>query len=173
MISNDRFLAVSLVLLSAGYSDIRAKRVPNVLIGIGLGVALVMSWLSLSAGSLNLALQGLLAALAFTLPLYLMRGLGAGDVKLLAVIGAFLGWPLIGKVMLGSLWLGGLYGLGVLFWSRGLGDYLRRYSSMLRRWWGSGRFDYLPPGAAEPAGRTLPFVPFIAVATWVVLYLER
>ena len=173
MISDDRYLAVSLLLLSAGYSDIRVRRVPNVLIGIGLAVCFVILWRSHSADSFIFALQGLLAALAFTLPLYLIRGLGAGDVKLLAVIGAYLGWPLIGKVMLMSLWLGGFYGLGVLIWTRGLRDYLCRYSIMFRRWWASGRFHYLPPGPAEPAARTLPFVPFIAVATWVVLYLEH
>lgn len=161
---------VFFLLLTATYSDLRIRQVPNGLIVAGLAVALTTQH---SSDDVVFGFQGFLGALICGLPLYLMRGLGAGDVKLLAVLGALLGWPLIGKVMLVSLWLGGLYGLGVLCWSRGLGDYLRRYSSMLRRWWGSGRFDYLPPGAAEPAARTLPFVPFIAVATWVVLYLKR
>ena len=130
-----------------------------------------MEWPELNGASSSI--KGLLGALACALPLYFVSGIYAGDVKLLAVVGAFLGWPLIGKIMLVSLWLGGLYGVGVLCWSRGLGDYLCRYSIMFRRWWASGRFHYLPPGPAEPAARTLPFVPFIAVATWVVLYLEH
>lgn len=170
---DDRYLGICLVLLAASYCDVRARRVPNALIVAGLVAAFVMQGVWYPTKGLGSALQGCLGALGCTLPLYFLRGLGAGDVKLLAVVGAFVGWPAVGKVMLVSLWLAGIFGVGVLCWRRGLGDYLGRYFRMFRQWLATGRFDYLPPGSAEPAAMTLPFVPFIAMGTGWVLYFDR
>lgn len=166
-----RLLCVSVFLLIATYCDLRSRRIPNFLIVIGLAGALVMWLPELGGGSF--AIMGLLGGLACALPLYFIHGIYAGDVKVLAVVGAFLGWPAVGKVMLASLWLAGIFGVGVLCWRRGLGDYLGRYLIMFRQWLTTGRFDYLPPGVAEPAAMTLPFVPFIAMGTGWVLYFDR
>lgn len=108
------------VLLSAAasVSDIRSGRIPNrlVLLGLlsGLGLAYVLGaggWGFAGGAGLLAALQGLLAGALLLLPLYLLRLLGAGDVKLMAALGALLGWPGVGWLAALSLLAAGLLAL--------------------------------------------------------------
>ncbi|MFP5305657.1 MAG: prepilin peptidase, partial [Gammaproteobacteria bacterium] len=66
-----------------------------------------------SAGA-STALTGSLAAGLVLLPLWLLRGMGAGDVKLMAAVGAHLG-PVLGvAASLATLIAGGVLGIAVL-----------------------------------------------------------
>jgi leader peptidase (prepilin peptidase)/N-methyltransferase len=47
------------------------------------------------------------------------EGLGGGDVKMLAMIGAFLGWKLVILTMMLSSVAGSVIGLAVIAWHRG------------------------------------------------------
>jgi len=80
-----QIVLILLVSMAAIY-DFRFRRIPN--------------WLSLSGLILGFGLnahgtlaagEGMLLATAVYLPLYLLRGMGAGDVKLMAAIGALVG----------------------------------------------------------------------------------
>jgi prepilin peptidase CpaA len=79
-----------LVLVAAAY-DLRFRRIPNWLnlsgVITGFGVNILLSGRhGFAAASL-----GLLCALLVYVPLYLIRGMGAGDVKLMAAVGAVVG----------------------------------------------------------------------------------
>ncbi len=82
---------VCLVLIVAAWIDGKELRVPNwitfpmVLSGIAFNV-----WMSGLSG-LGAALLGTVVGLASLLPLYSVGGMGAGDVKLMAGMGAWLG----------------------------------------------------------------------------------
>ena len=80
----------ALVLTAAVY-DWRRRRIPNWLVATGLifGVGL-NSFLYETAG-LRLALLGIALALAIYIPIYVLHGIGAGDVKLMAAVGSILG----------------------------------------------------------------------------------
>src|SRR5512133_3237123 len=80
------------LLLAACWFDVRSHRIPNglVVVGMATGVAcnaLVASGIgfvsALHPGGLGVlgAVAGALTGLALLFPLYLMRGMGAGDVK--------------------------------------------------------------------------------------------
>ena len=75
----------------AVFTDLAWHRIPNRLLLAGLVVALFAS--SVEGGLIGIlgAIAGVLVGLAILLPFYALGGMGAGDVKLLAVIGAFLG----------------------------------------------------------------------------------
>ncbi len=83
---------VCVLLIWAAYIDGKQLRVPNwltfpmVLAGIAMNTAL-HGW----AGT-QFALLGICCGLLTLLPLYSVGGMGAGDVKLMAGIGAWLGW---------------------------------------------------------------------------------
>lgn len=79
------------VVCIAGLSDIRTRRIPNwvVLAGLLLGLAgnaYLYGWAGLMRAGLGLGL-----ALLVYLPLHIVRGMGAGDVKLMAAVGAIAG----------------------------------------------------------------------------------
>ena len=129
------------LLLLAMREDVRSHRIPNklVLIGVVLGLGLNgllpgglgfnsevpggIGWLS--------ALKGLALGIAVLLPIYLLRAMGAGDVKLMGMVGAFLGaGDLIGAVI-ATFIAGGVMALVVALWSRQLMNMLQNIKLML------------------------------------------
>ncbi len=79
-----------ILLMTATVYDLKARRVPNALIGAGLiGTLFVLPVLQLLPPLQTIA-GGLLGLVLF-LPFYAMGWMGAGDVKLLALVGTVLG----------------------------------------------------------------------------------
>lgn len=84
--------AVLAALLSAAvWHDLRRRRIPNAIAFGGAAAALALHALLPAGIGLADALAGLGVGLALLLPFYLLRAAGAGDVKLMAMVGAFLG----------------------------------------------------------------------------------
>lgn len=79
------------ILCLAALSDLMLRVIPNWLIFIGLMIGLVMS--ASSAGFLGLGIMavGISSGFLLFLPIYIVGLLGAGDVKLVALVGGFLG----------------------------------------------------------------------------------
>jgi prepilin peptidase CpaA len=81
---------VALVLSAAVY-DFRYRRIPNWLNLSGLILGFGLNVLSFQLYGVTKAAEGMLLASAVYLPLYFLRGMGAGDVKLMAAVGALVG----------------------------------------------------------------------------------
>ncbi|MDF0665437.1 MAG: prepilin peptidase [Nitrospira sp.] len=112
-------LLYSALLVVAG-TDLSHKIIPNVVTFPGIIVGLVCATIVLPLGFLGgmlgvLVGGGILWLLAWASPyLFGKEGMGGGDIKLLAMIGAFLGWkPALMTIMVGSF-LGSLVGLTLL-----------------------------------------------------------
>jgi len=100
-------LAIALWALVIATSDLRRRRIPNALLAPAAALALIVLLIQGASplGASGLAvLKGAGLALLLTLPGYLFRALGAGDVKLLFVI-ALLGgvWITFGSFAIGAL----------------------------------------------------------------------
>jgi prepilin peptidase CpaA len=84
-------VGLALLVLIAAVYDLRFRRIPNwlnlcgIILGFGLN-AFLFQWSGTAKAG-----EGMLLALAVYLPLYLLRGMGAGDVKLMAAVGALVG----------------------------------------------------------------------------------
>jgi prepilin peptidase CpaA len=83
-------IALLLVVVAAGIYDLRVRRIPNWLNLSGLILGIGLNALPGQIG-ITRALGGLACALAVYIPLYLVRGMGAGDVKLMAAVGSLAG----------------------------------------------------------------------------------
>ena len=105
----------------AVWYDLRERRIPNSLIVVGTLSALLLQVLVLagagvaSEGPNSFGLSGTLTGLAIgtlaLLPFYLVGAAGAGDVKLMAMTGAFLGPQNALGATLGTFLMGGLLAL--------------------------------------------------------------
>jgi prepilin peptidase CpaA len=110
---------LTLVLVTAMCTDLRSSRIPNWLTFPAMGVALVgHAGLGGLPGAL-FSLAGLGAGLGLFLILYVTGSIGAGDVKLMAAVGAILG-P-YGALLSGllAMMVGGLYALGAMCYQWG------------------------------------------------------
>ena len=79
-----------LVALCVGV-DLRARRIPNLISGLGMLLGLVSNTLYFGAEGLMASVGGLLLMVALLLLPFALGGLGGGDVKMMGAIGAFLG----------------------------------------------------------------------------------
>jgi prepilin peptidase CpaA len=83
-------ILVLLVGIAAGY-DLRFRRIPNWLVLTGLLLGLGLNAFLFEWRGVRSSLLGIGLAFLIYFPLYLLRGMGAGDVKLMAAIGAMVG----------------------------------------------------------------------------------
>ena len=109
----------SSLLVVAG-TDLSHKIIPNVITFPGIVLGLISAGTILPLGLVNgfiglLVGGGILWLLAWASPyLFGKEGMGGGDIKLLAMIGAFLGWkPAVMTIMLGSF-LGSVVGVALI-----------------------------------------------------------
>src|SRR5580692_12667524 len=84
-------IALLLLVVIAAVYDIRFRRIPNWLVLTGLLAGVVLNTLLLEWSGVRASLLGIILAFLVYFPLYLLRGMGAGDVKLMAAIGALVG----------------------------------------------------------------------------------
>jgi prepilin peptidase CpaA len=111
--------SLALALLIAVVTDLRSRTIPNALVIAGVVGALGSAAFADPFGrgtAILSALLGVLVGGGVLLPLYLVRGCGAGDVKLMAMVGTFVGPSLALQAGLYTFLTGGL--LGLLFMSR-------------------------------------------------------
>ena len=101
-------------------TDLSHKIIPNTITYPGIIIGLIGAVTVLPVGIVNSLLGiavggGLLWFLAWASPyLFGKEGMGGGDIKLLAMIGAFLGWkPALLTIMIGSL-VGSVIGIGLM-----------------------------------------------------------
>ena len=107
-------LAVLVVVGIAAVYDIRYRRIPNWLVLTGILVGFGLNTFLFEWKGLRFSLLGLALAFLIYFPLYLLRGMGAGDVKLMASIGAMVGWADWMGIFIVTAILGGLAAIALL-----------------------------------------------------------
>lgn len=160
------------VVTTAAAQDLRRRRIPN--------------WLTFGAWLLALPVQcamhgavsglfewsgGWLAGLGLLLPLYLMRGMAAGDVKLMAAVGAWLGAPMAVQIALVAFVIGGVWALVQTLAAGQWVPLLRNLRLMLAS---AGQIRPQRDGTGDPAAlRSVGSIPYgvaIAIGTVGVLF---
>ena len=109
-----------LVLVIAVLTDFRSSRIPNWLTVSAMSFALAgHAWLDNLDGIL-FSLAGLGAGLGLFFLIYLAGGIGAGDVKLMAAIGAFVGVYGVLSCAWLAMVLGGVYAIAAMCYQWGV-----------------------------------------------------
>jgi prepilin peptidase CpaA len=154
----------------ATFTDLRTQRIPNWLVfpfmGAGIGVqAWFHGWhgvaQSLEGFALGAVLFGVLAA---------MGGMGMGDVKLFAGIGAWIG-P--GQLMLALVITGVTGGLMALVWALiggFAGELLKGSGDLMLGWRKRGTIAPPELKLTNPLARKMPYAPAIAIGTLISFF---
>lgn len=154
------------LLVTAVVSDLRRHRIPNLLVLFGIALGLVSQVHSVGMSGLSIGLLGMLAGFAVLLPLYALGGMAAGDVKLMAMVGAFLIPSSALWAAFYSLIAGGLCGFLIVLVRGQLSMTLGRYWLMLRA------RTYFAPAADEVAGKPFPYSVAILLGTLISIFWQ-
>jgi prepilin peptidase CpaA len=153
------------VVVIATIWDLRSRRIPNWLVvpfllaGI-ITKTVVQGWHGLAEGLEGVLLGALLLGI-----LYLLGGMGMGDVKLCAAIGAWVG-P--GQLMLALVLMGMAGGFMALVWAISGGflkESLTGTSELVFGSWKRGFRPHARLALSNPEARKMPYAPAIAIGT--------
>lgn len=155
--------------LSAALLDIKYRKIPNWLTFPAMLTGVVINLL-LDFDSWRLSLLGLLVGFLILLIPFLLGGIGAGDVKLLMALGAFLGAKKVISVGLCSGIAGGVMALLALALKDGLFNVRQRVALLVASIWDKDirRIIFRPN---QRSRLVIPFGPAILVGLLVGLIL--
>lgn len=100
----------------AAVSDLIQRKIPNWLVLAGMLAALALHLWLWPHRVPQLVLGGMATGFFLFLPLYVLRGMAAGDVKLIAMVGTFAGpWPVL-QICFATFVLGGVMAVLMISW---------------------------------------------------------
>jgi prepilin peptidase CpaA len=166
-------LSLLVLAVAAAVHDLATRRIPNRLLLAGLLVACALQLAAPNPfGALAGALAGALTGLLVFLPLYCLRGMAAGDVKLLATVGAFCGPLELLHIALYSVFAGGVMALLIVLAKGRLRAAIANVRSLLRPL--LMRLAGLPAVPQPLAGASVGSIPYgLAIATGTLVALAQ
>jgi len=153
-------------------TDVTRRRIPNVLTFGSTAIAIVAAAVAHGVAGVFWAIGGWAVGLLIFLPLFALRGLGGGDVKLLAALGAWMGPASIAWIALYAAVLGGPLALAIAL-AHGYGRAaLRNVWSLLMFWRVAGFQPHPTVRLDVPQGPRVPYALPIAAGLMVKLWLQ-
>jgi prepilin peptidase CpaA len=173
-------LAFAALLIAAVECDLRTRRIPNALIGVGISLGLFFQAIA-PAGSglfaihgaalgLGPAVMGGVVGLSLFLPMYALRAMGAGDIKLLAMVGVWLGASGVAWAALWTLLAGGAMALTVALVTGVLRQVMFNVRILFAAWARRGHPAH--EAHAAPLTGRLPYAVAIAFGTTAELFRQ-
>jgi len=161
-------VALGLTLSIAVFTDWREHKIYNKLLVPAFFIALLLHMFQAGISGLTSSLVG--AALGFVLLLlpYLVGGMGAGDVKLLTVIGAFGGAYFVFTSFLYGAVIGGLISAFLLTRRKALGNTLKHFLLFLPIF---QKPQHLSEAMNNVRQEKFPYGIAIALGTLIALFL--
>lgn len=164
-------LTLTSVLIAIAFIDIDTQTIPNGLIIFGLAAGLIFVFTKVVPGAKidywQNALDALFGLLVGFVPLLLINlgaklilkreGMGGGDMKLMAVVGLFLGLKYTIVAMIISIYIGGVVGAVILLLARIKQRKLQEKS------------DDEDEGQEKQPGHYMAFGPFLAIGSLVAM----
>jgi len=107
-------IALSALLLTSAFTDLKSQRIPNYLTLPGIIVALTLNSTANGFDGFLFSTAGMATGIALLVLPYIMGGMGAGDVKLMGAVGSFLGTKATLGAFLFIALAGGIYSLAII-----------------------------------------------------------
>jgi len=162
-------LAVGLV---ACVTDVRTRRIPNALTFGAAAAALLFHAIADGRAGAGMAVVGWMVGVAVFLPFFLLGGMGAADVKLLAALGAWLGPRDAFWLAVYASLAGGVMAIIVALGRGYLRTAVRNVGTLLRYWWLVGPRPLAAVSLERSDGPRLAYAVPIFVGTVVTVWLR-
>jgi prepilin peptidase CpaA len=120
-----QFFIFMFILLAAALCDLQSYRIPNFLTVSAIWFGFLVNIILRGWSGFILSIEGLTLGIALFFGLYLMKGMGAGDIKLIGAIGSVLGPSELLKAVAVIALLGGVYAFFVMLQHCGFKKLLR------------------------------------------------
>lgn len=166
--SNFLFACLLAGLTIAVITDLLKQKIPNLLVGSLVVLGFAGNIFINGVSGIWFSTLGLLTGLICLLPLHIFGALGAGDVKLLAAVGAVVGAETVAQAALMTIASGGIIALVYIFARGGFQDMVRRYGEMFVHL-SHLHPVYIPPALGEAAALKFPYALAIASGTSLAL----
>lgn len=169
-------IALVVTVLICAWTDWTEWRIPNAVVAGSAVSALMIATFSVDGAGLNQCLIGGAAGLIIFMPFYLLKGMAAGDVKMMAAVGMHVGVHLVMEVALVSALIGGIWALVLMDLRKGAGLvswFMVQCRATAALWNESRRAD---PGDREIRKKNdskIPYGVVIAAGTLTTLVLNR
>ena len=142
-------LTLTFVFIIAAASDIRFHKIPNWLTFPAMAIGVFSHTGFKGLDGFIFSISGLVVGIAVLMIPYLFGGTGAGDVKLMGAVGAFLGAKGVFIAFLATSIVGGIYAIALLAFYGYLKEALKRYLAILKTFIFTQKFIYVPPSKGE------------------------
>ena len=109
--NNILIIFLSVILFVAVTIDLRAQRIPNLLTFPAVALTLIYYSITSGLNGFLFSAVGLLVGISLLIVPYLLGGMGAGDAKLMGVVGGVLGAEGVFYAFLFSAIVGGIYAI--------------------------------------------------------------
>jgi prepilin peptidase CpaA len=150
-------------------NDLRARRIPNLLSGLGMVAGVALNTAVFGTAGLVASLVGLVVMVVVLLAPFALGGLGAGDVKMMGAIGAFLGLAVGAQALLFGAVLGGALMVLHLVRLGRLRATLENVGTMAAASLATRSIEPLRVSADQPDAVTLPYSVPLALGTVAAL----
>lgn len=158
--------------LIACATDVQTRRIPNVLTLTAVGIGLLARFAMYGWSGVGWGIAGWAVGLLMLLPLFALRGMGGGDVKLLAAFGAWTGPRLVAWTGLYGAIAGGVLALGVTLWHGVLRQTLANVGLLTTHWRVAGLGPVQGLTLETSRGPKLPYAIPLTVGLVVALWLK-
>ena len=115
-----KLILVILFIISCIYTDLTQRKIPNKLTFSFAGVGLISNFIFYGFNGIVGAVMGILLGFFILFIPFILKGMYAGDVKMLMTIGAITGWQFVIETAVYMAIIGGIISLGVLIKQRKL-----------------------------------------------------
>ena len=168
-------LALIATLLAAAGYDLVQRRIPNRLLLAALLCAFTFHLTAATPWSAaTAALSGVGTGLLMFLPLYLLGAMAAGDVKLMATVGAFCGPLLTAEIGLATYCIGGVLAVLIIVASGRVREAAANSGAILRPLLLRARgVPLVSDPKAAPSVGSMPYGVAIALGAFLMLYLRH
>jgi prepilin peptidase CpaA len=156
----------------AAVIDVSTRKIPNALTFGGAAVGLAFAAATNGLAGLGWSLAGWVVGVLLFLPLFALRAMGGGDVKLLAAMGAWLGPALVVWVALYGAIAGGVVAIPLLLMRKRLRATLVNVWGLLAHWRTSGLKPHPVVTLENPEAVRMPYALPLALGALATLWLR-